>query len=464
MALDERLFRIVRQPEATDTVWFVFSARSVPPGKFSMSGVMRDLPGDKVFFNCLDNSWFLDVEEDINARIAEVLAERAYARRLFIGTSMGGAGALMFARQHDATRVLAFSLNTLIGERFTHSALYIKDQQRDLLAGMTPAFAARCTAVLGMLDPADTETARRLMKARVDTRIVRSNHDTAGMLARKDAILPVLQAFGAGEPVVIPEELQATREEMRLSHNSSQLLQRIDAAGVLDRDTLRGLVRMDRRYAKEIVRKLTAQASSDHDYATSFDYAIAALEAGLAFDFIVPQLLNAAFRLRDERAARAAFYVPAYLQDHDTDRARLLGRKVAELAADADLLALLDSPGSIDRLSNMASRAARAGAFWAARDLVGRIPRLSRSGRDHFVAAQSAQKLGEVVEALRHAKAAAKAAPREERYGQLVERLTAMQAAAAPSPARVDAPDEPTEDDLVVEDVFETASGDGEPA
>ena len=64
MALDERLFRIDRDPDGSDTVWFVFSARSVPAGKFSMSGIMRELPGDKVFFNCLDNSWFLDVEDD----------------------------------------------------------------------------------------------------------------------------------------------------------------------------------------------------------------------------------------------------------------------------------------------------------------------------------------------------------------------------------------------------------------
>ncbi|HYE42388.1 MAG TPA: hypothetical protein VEA15_03255, partial [Caulobacteraceae bacterium] len=311
--------------------------------------------------------------------------------------------------------------------------------ERDLLDGLTPAFTARCTAVLGMLDPADTETARRLMKIRLDTHIVRSNHDTAGMLARKDVILPVLRAFGEGRPIDIPVELQATRDELRLSHSSSQLLQRIDAAGSFDRDTLRGLTRLDRRYAKEIVRKLTAQASSDHDYATSFDYAIAAQEAGLDFDFVLPQLLNAAFRLRDERAKQAAFYVPAYLQGNDTDRARMLGRRVAGFADDADALALVDSPGAVDRLSALAVRAARAGAYWAAGNLIDQIPRLSRTGRDHFIAAQAASKLGDLTGALRHASAAAKAAPSEERYQQLVDRLTAMNKAAAADRAAVEA-------------------------
>ena len=436
MALDERLYRIVKQPEAADTVWFVFSARSEPPGKFSMSGVMRDLPGDKVFFNCFDNSWFLDVEDDINAKIAEILAQRPYANRLFIGTSMGGAGALMFGRRHDATRVLAFSLNTLIGERFTHSALYIKDQQRDLLEGITPAFATRCTAVLGMLDPADTETARRLKKARVDTRIVRSNHDTAGALARKGLIPPILRDFGSGAPISIPADMEASRDELRLSHTSSQLLARIDARGAYDRESLRALSRLDRRFAKEIVRKLSAQASSDHDYVATFAYAWGAQENGLDFDFGLPQLLNAAFRLQDAHCETAAYYIPAYLQSHDTERGRLLARRVAEMAGDPDALALVDQPDSIDHLSNLARMALDAECFWAARDLVNRIPRLSRSGHDSFMAAQASAKLGHLTEALRHANAAFRTSPRDERYKQLVERLIAANAAPPePEPA-----------------------------
>lgn len=108
-----------------------FSAMGTPAGKFQLSRVL-DGVGNRLFLNDQDDRWyqygvpgFGESVEMLVTSIRRCQQELAVQRNVFIGSSMGAYGAMLYGALMDADRVLAFGGEVEIGVPFSRSALHM---------------------------------------------------------------------------------------------------------------------------------------------------------------------------------------------------------------------------------------------------------------------------------------------------------------------------------------------------
>lgn len=310
--LKPELSRFVEGPAERSTLWVVFSSRGVPPGRFSMTRLLEPFPGDKLYLNCEEDSWYLDVEEQVHARIAGVAAAGRYNRLLFTGTSMGGAAALMFAPRHRPDRVLAFAANTVVHEPLTHSAVNLSGPLRDLAAEVDDDLSRRTTLVLGIQDPADVHTWLRLRRLRpaFELRPMLSGHDTAGILGYAGAIEGVMRAFHAGEPIRLPPRLRPSREDIAtaLRTRAATVAAWTDPSA----ETWAAVAALPAPWRQQAWRKLI-EHTLRRDPLAAYAHAEAAMVDYPDFPYAIEGLVEAVFRANHRGGALAGRHLADYL-------------------------------------------------------------------------------------------------------------------------------------------------------
>ena len=293
-----------------------------------MTGLLAALPGDKLFLNCQEDSWYLDVEAAIHARIGETLAQRRYDRLLFTGTSMGGAAALMFAPRHAPDRVLAFAANTVVHEPLTHSALNLSGPLRDLTADIDDELARRTTVVLGIQDPADVHTWLRLRRLRpaFDLKPMLSGHDTAGILGYAGALAGLMQAFHAGEPIRLPPALRPSKADIALGLRTRAAT--LAAWADPRPQTWAEIAALPARWRQQAWRKLIEHALR-RDPLAAYRHAEAAMIDYPDFGYAVEGVVEAVFRANH----RGGLLAGRHLADYVTLRPEAKGMRIAEAVA-----------------------------------------------------------------------------------------------------------------------------------
>lgn len=126
IARADKLGRFVEDEDPDDPrIWIVFSHVDIPAGKFAQSNAVSDLPGHKLFLNCLDNSWYSrgvsKFSKDIPSTVSNLLALTEGLDAAYIGHSMGAYLSLICGNLHSNCRFLSTSPELSLGIRASRS-------------------------------------------------------------------------------------------------------------------------------------------------------------------------------------------------------------------------------------------------------------------------------------------------------------------------------------------------------
>ena len=245
-------------------LWLIFSARNVPPGKFSMSNIFEAFPGDKLFFNSAANGWYLAEAKSIR----EVIERHRpnYDRVISIGTSMGGYGALLFGSLCHADQIVAFAPNMLLGQKFTHSNYYVKDPPHDYRNLFVMPYKRQPHVFWGVYDPGDALCVERVGSYVNCFRfwLVQSAHDTAGYLHRRAVLEDVLTAAASQQEITVPLRQLASPEEIGCCIGQYDRLGRYYASAQTDAD-ISIVAAQPVPFQVEFWRKRIVEAGVDND-------------------------------------------------------------------------------------------------------------------------------------------------------------------------------------------------------
>jgi hypothetical protein len=119
--------RIDRHENSKDAL-IVFSHVGYPAGKFAMTNALSDVPINKIFVNCNENSWYQQGVPGVSKTIdgtteylAKLLKDMRIERSATIGMSMGGYASLLFGVKLGCTAALSLTPEILIGEDYGRS-------------------------------------------------------------------------------------------------------------------------------------------------------------------------------------------------------------------------------------------------------------------------------------------------------------------------------------------------------
>ena len=97
----------------------VFSHVDIPKGKFAQSRAVRDIPGSKLFLNCLDNQWYTngihEFSSDIPSTVSQVLKLIEGYEAVFVGHSMGAYLSLICGNIHKQSKFVSTSPELFLG-------------------------------------------------------------------------------------------------------------------------------------------------------------------------------------------------------------------------------------------------------------------------------------------------------------------------------------------------------------
>ena len=97
----------------------MFSHVDIPEGKFAQSRAVRDIPGSKLFLNCLDNKWYTngihDFSTDIPSTISNVVKLIEGYEAVFIGHSMGAYMSLICGNMMERSKFVSTSPELMLG-------------------------------------------------------------------------------------------------------------------------------------------------------------------------------------------------------------------------------------------------------------------------------------------------------------------------------------------------------------
>lgn len=127
----------------SDKCLIIFSSVDIPPGKFMFWRVMQPINLSKIYINDIDNSWYVNGVpgfgsglEDSVEKLCQILIDCRFKELIFVGPSMGGFGAILFATliSHKVAnvkiRVLSFGGEFFLYKKLTRSLKFsIKSNQ-----------------------------------------------------------------------------------------------------------------------------------------------------------------------------------------------------------------------------------------------------------------------------------------------------------------------------------------------
>lgn len=129
--------RIDRFEQSKD-VLIIFSHVDYPCGKFAMTNALKDLPVNKIYVNCHDNSWYQEGLKGITKNIDETVELLSELINIFksekvtcIGQSMGGYAALLFGLKLNCNDIISFAPEIQVGNKHTRSYYLNKIKKYD---------------------------------------------------------------------------------------------------------------------------------------------------------------------------------------------------------------------------------------------------------------------------------------------------------------------------------------------
>ena len=219
--------KFVPTDDDSGILWICFSGRGYKPGKFTFFKTLSALKGDKLFFNCADNSWYLNDIEKINAAIKEATGKKQYKKTIFLGSSMGGYAAILFAKIHNGSQVLAFSPSLYLGSRFSWSGnLDIQLKYNDLTETLKNSAGPKPMIFLSVYDPFDMSFFRQFTAYEefLEIYFLKCDHDTAMLLKKSGHLRKVLTAVQEDKDFSIDQDITASISDIETGANLYELL------------------------------------------------------------------------------------------------------------------------------------------------------------------------------------------------------------------------------------------------
>jgi hypothetical protein len=204
---------------AAPVLWVVFSARTVPMGRFTFWRVMQGLPGYKLFVNCERNNWYADLVGPLPGMINRIRKELRIERTFYLGISMGAYASSLLGCRDPGSRTLSFSPNLVVGRPYTHSWYYTRGtgaHYESVFDSLDLENSKNFDIIWGGRDIADCSFAADMddfhtFSGRVH--VLRGGHTTSAFLENNGHLTRVLTSLYAGEALNLPVETLATTEQ-----------------------------------------------------------------------------------------------------------------------------------------------------------------------------------------------------------------------------------------------------------